>query len=187
MPCPSNFARNSLEATSNLEFASLQLQRLWTVSKSDRGKLRATFVWRWLWLWPCRGPRASEISRVKPPSPLQAGEVRQLKPPLPLRVGIGCFCCVFRSQWCCRFQRLLFRGAQWRCGFHAGLHQWLQRRHWFQSCHVAASCARKSSPCLAQAGHAPRPKRSARPRDMRGRAVRQRLIGVQALHATCGR
>ena len=51
----SNFARNSLAATSNLEFTSLQLQRLWTVSKIDRGKLRAIFVW--LWLWPCRGPR----------------------------------------------------------------------------------------------------------------------------------
>ena len=42
---PSNFARNSLAATSNLEFTSLQLQRLWMVSKSDRGKLRAIFVW----------------------------------------------------------------------------------------------------------------------------------------------
>ena len=51
----SNFSRNSLAATSNLEFTSLQLQRLWTVSKIDRGKLRAIFVW--LWLWPCRGPR----------------------------------------------------------------------------------------------------------------------------------
>ena len=42
---PSSFARNSLAATSNLEFTSLQLQRLWMVSKSDRGKLRAIFVW----------------------------------------------------------------------------------------------------------------------------------------------
>ena len=55
----SNFARNSPAATSNHEVASLQLQRLWTVSKIDRGKLRAIFVWLWLWLWlwPCRGPR----------------------------------------------------------------------------------------------------------------------------------
>ena len=45
------------------------------------------------------------------------------------------FCCVFRVQWCHRFQRLLFMGEQW-C--------W-----WFQSRHVAAPCARKSSPCAA--------------------------------------
>ena len=45
-----NFARNSLEATSNHELTSLQLQRLWTVSKSDRRKLCASFVQS----WPCR-------------------------------------------------------------------------------------------------------------------------------------
>jgi len=44
-PSPGNFARNSLEATSNHELTSLQLQRLWTVSKSDRRKLCASFAW----------------------------------------------------------------------------------------------------------------------------------------------
>ena len=48
-----NFARNSPAATSNYEVTSLQLQRLWMGSKSDRGKLCATFVW----LWPCCRPR----------------------------------------------------------------------------------------------------------------------------------
>ena len=37
----SNFARNSSMAHSNIEFASLELQRFWGVSKNDRVKLRA--------------------------------------------------------------------------------------------------------------------------------------------------
>ena len=43
----SNFARNSPATFSNIEFASLELQRFWAVLKSDRGKLCAKFVWRW--------------------------------------------------------------------------------------------------------------------------------------------
>ena len=107
--CDLNVARNSPAATSNFEFASLQLQRLWIGLKSDRGKLCATYVW----LWPCRRPPASEISRVKPvspllacmcvglkpASPLRAGEGGQLKPPSPLRVRNGCFSRIFRLQW----------------------------------------------------------------------------------------
>ena len=42
-PLLSDFARNSPAATSNHEFRSSELQRLWMVSKSDRGKLCATF------------------------------------------------------------------------------------------------------------------------------------------------
>ena len=116
--------------------------------------------------WPCRRPRALEISRVKPASPLRAGEggqlkpaspllaqaEPQLKPPSPLRAKRSCFSCIFRLQWCCRFQWSLFGGEQWCRRFHTGLHQWLQRRHWFQTWHVAVSCARKSSPCLAWCG-----------------------------------
>ena len=45
----SNFARNSLATCSNFEFVSLELQRFREVSKNDRDKLRAKFVWR----WPC--------------------------------------------------------------------------------------------------------------------------------------
>ena len=44
---PVNFARNSSAACSNIEFISLELQRFRAVSKSDRGKLCAKFVWRW--------------------------------------------------------------------------------------------------------------------------------------------
>ena len=42
---PSNVARNSLASISNIEFRSLELQRFLVVSKNDREKLRATFVW----------------------------------------------------------------------------------------------------------------------------------------------
>ena len=40
---PNNVARNSLVTISDFENASLELQRLWGVSKTDRHKLRATF------------------------------------------------------------------------------------------------------------------------------------------------
>ena len=47
-PCRrlSNFARNSRLAVSNVELVSLELQRFREVSKNDRDKLRAKFVWR---------------------------------------------------------------------------------------------------------------------------------------------
>jgi len=40
---PKNVARNSLVNISDFENVSLELQRLWGVSKTDRVKLRATF------------------------------------------------------------------------------------------------------------------------------------------------
>ena len=46
-PPPINFARNSPAACSNIEFASLELQRFWGVSKNDHDKLRAKFGRRW--------------------------------------------------------------------------------------------------------------------------------------------
>ena len=42
---PKNVARNSPAIISNFEFTSLELQRFRVVSKNDRGKLRAKFVW----------------------------------------------------------------------------------------------------------------------------------------------
>ena len=45
-PPPINFARNSPAACSNIECASLELQRFWGVSKNDRDKLRAKYGWR---------------------------------------------------------------------------------------------------------------------------------------------
>ena len=45
---------------SNIEFASLELQRFWGISKNDRDKLRATCGWRW-----CRRrPRVSHLGPV---------------------------------------------------------------------------------------------------------------------------
>ena len=40
-----NSARNSPASASNIEFMSLELQRFWAISKSDRGKLCAKCVW----------------------------------------------------------------------------------------------------------------------------------------------
>ena len=57
---PINVARNSPAISSNVESTSLELQRFRVISKSDRGKLRAKFVWslsgrrpRVAWLGPC--------------------------------------------------------------------------------------------------------------------------------------
>ena len=87
----------------------------------------------------CHSPRTSEISRVKPSSPLLARVRVGLKPASPLRVRNGRFGCVYRLQRCCRF--------------HVGPYQRLQRCHWFHSRHVAVSCARKSSPCVLRKAH----------------------------------
>ena len=46
-PPPVNFARNSPATCSNIEFTSLELQRFRMASKSDRGKLCATFGQCW--------------------------------------------------------------------------------------------------------------------------------------------
>ena len=63
-----NGARNSPAAASNFEFASLELQRFERRLKTDRGKLRATFVRR---------------DPVAPPAPstLMARGVRSLARP----------------------------------------------------------------------------------------------------------
>ena len=59
---------------------------------------------------PCRDSRPGCL---KPLSPLLVRICLGLKPLSPLRVRHGCLWCVFRLQWCCWFQWLLFRGAQW--------------------------------------------------------------------------
>ena len=108
----SNFARNSSMAHSNIECASLELQRFCGVSKNDHVKLRAKCGWRW-----CR-----RLSWVSQPGPAARGcrslalsdrWAGCLKLASPLRVRNGCFECVFRLQRCCRFQRSLVGGEQW--------------------------------------------------------------------------
>ena len=53
---PSNVARNSPASISNIEFRSLELQRFRVVSKNDRGKLRARFVWAVTCYPPAQSP-----------------------------------------------------------------------------------------------------------------------------------
>ena len=50
----SKFARNSSMTHSNIGFTSLELQRFWGISKNDRYKLRAKFIWRWCGCRPLR-------------------------------------------------------------------------------------------------------------------------------------
>ena len=59
----SNFARNSSMPHSNIEFASLELQRFWGVSKNDRDKLHAKFGWRWCCCCP-RVPQPCPVGQV---------------------------------------------------------------------------------------------------------------------------
>ena len=85
----------------------------WSISKPARALRslrRPPHQWRLVadvWLGaltrcPARlrhSPWASQISRVKPVSPLLAQGEPQMKPPSPLRVRNGCFGSVFRLQW----------------------------------------------------------------------------------------
>ena len=110
-----DFARNSPATCSNIEFASLELQRFWGVSKNDHDKLRAKFGWRWCCCCPwapqpgraappvpstpvgpgCLKPASPLLAGIcvglKPPSPLRAPAEPRLKPSSPLRVRNGCF------------------------------------------------------------------------------------------------
>ena len=63
-----NVARNSHAFSSNVESTSLELQRFRVVSKSDRGKLRAKFVWRLSGLRP-RVPWLAQCLEARPCSP----------------------------------------------------------------------------------------------------------------------
>ena len=58
-----NFARNSFTAHSNIECASLELQRFWGVSKNDRDKLRAKCGWWWCRRRP-RAPQSGPVGQV---------------------------------------------------------------------------------------------------------------------------
>ena len=67
-----NFARNSSLTHSNFEFASLELQRFWDISKNDRDKLRAKCGRRWRrrrpWV-PQPSPAAHGCRSLAPPRP----------------------------------------------------------------------------------------------------------------------
>ena len=59
---------------SNIEFAPLELQRFWGISKNDRDKLRAKSIWRWCRCHP-RVPQptcpAAHVPRSQALRPLQ--------------------------------------------------------------------------------------------------------------------
>ena len=66
-----NSARNFPAACSNIEFTSLELQRFRAISKSDRGKLCAKFVWGGLDV----ASRSSASSCRRPPELLPGLQV----------------------------------------------------------------------------------------------------------------
>ena len=105
---PITFARNSPAACSNIEFASLELQCFWGVSKMSTinyvrnlggGGVVAARGHRGLalsarppaYLKPLSPLRVSAAPQLKPPSPLRVSAAPQLKPPSPLRGRNGCF------------------------------------------------------------------------------------------------
>ena len=60
---PSNVARNSHACILGFEIRSLELQRLWPISKNDRIKLRATFGGVVTWLFAFKGVGGVGIPR----------------------------------------------------------------------------------------------------------------------------
>ena len=93
---PINVARNSHAISSNVESTSLELQRFRVILKSDRGKLRAKFVWRLSGRRsrvPCLGPclEASPCSPTLRPLPLGA-----------FRADDGGFCSIRSLPSACR-------------------------------------------------------------------------------------
>ena len=64
----SNSARNSPASASNIEFMSLELQRFWAITKSDRGKLCAKCVWGGLGV-ASRSPARPRRRLAAPPVP----------------------------------------------------------------------------------------------------------------------
>ena len=99
-PPPINFARNSPAACSNIEFASLELQRFWGVSKNDHDKLRAKFGRRWcrccLWA-PRPGPPV-------PPAPPHQWCLAAVVPPVGI-AGASSAAISGRSLACCYKRR----------------------------------------------------------------------------------
>ena len=73
---PKNVARNSPAISTNFEFTSLELQRFRVVSKNDRGKLRAKFVWA--------RPGALRGVRCRCDNAWPAGDTTPIRPARPL-------------------------------------------------------------------------------------------------------
>ena len=119
-----NFACNSPETTSNLEFRSLELQRFQTLLKLLPIELHATFrgqtrnTRRPPRLKPITPMRVSHCPKVKPPTPLRAPRRTRLKPLTPLLAQNSQFAAIFRPQRCHGFHAPLAESPQRRRRFH---------------------------------------------------------------------
>ena len=121
-PTP-NFACNSPDTTSNLEFRSLELQRFQTLLKLLPIELHAAFRGQTPntrqppHLKPITPMRADHCHEMKPPTPLRSPHRTRLKPLTPLLAQNSQFQAIFRPQRC--------------HGFHAPLAEYPQRRRRF--------------------------------------------------------
>ena len=129
-PIPSNLARNSPAAPSNIEFASLELQRFRMVSKNYRLKLCAKFVWA--------GPAFARRRRGQAPSqglavltgPSGPGECRIFVGGFaPLGASLRRVAGVSRLSWCNSPVWWCGRGSR-RCRAQRADHLGEKRRQW---------------------------------------------------------
>ena len=130
-PLPSNLARNSPAAPSNIEFASLELQRFRMVSKNYRLKLCAKFVW--VRLATLSGAAARPRLKAWPCSPAWSA------PPAGRRIFGGGFAPlgaslrrvagVSRLSWCNSPVWWCGRGSRW-CRAQRADHLGEKRRQW---------------------------------------------------------
>ena len=140
-----NFACNSPETISNLQFRSLELQRFQTLLKLLPIELRATFRGQTRntrqppRLKPMTPMRVDHCHEMKPPTPLRAPWRTRLKPLTPLLAQNSRIQAVFRPQRC--------------HGFHAPLAEYPQRRRRF---HPRRTLRPQPKPRVACA-HATRP------------------------------
>ena len=124
-----NFACNSPDTTSNLEFRSLELQRFQTLLKLLPIELHAAFrgqtpnTRRPPHLKPITPMRADHCHEMKPPTPLRSPHRTRLKPLTPLLAQNSQFQAVFRPQRCHGFHAPLAKHPQRRRRFHQTLNQ----------------------------------------------------------------
>ena len=81
-PPPINVARNSPATCSNIEFASLELQCFWGVSKNDRVKLRAKFGRWWCRCCPWVSQPGPREMRPQQPAPQRKALIKGKWPPV---------------------------------------------------------------------------------------------------------
>ena len=129
-PLPSNLARNSPAAPSNIEFASLELQRFRMVSKNYRLKLCAKFVWVRLAIALRRRGQAPSQGLAVLTGPSGPGECRIVGGGFaPLGASCRRVAGVSRLSWCNSPVWWCGRGSRW-CGAQRADHLGEKRRQW---------------------------------------------------------